>query len=110
MDQMAHQLGDPKVMASFSVAFFDRGHMEEWVKRNLAHQDNFGYGLFSVILKSNNFPIGDSGLERMEIGGLEEVELGYEFRSDYWNQGYCDRSGNRRTGLFIRPIAPFAAD
>jgi len=80
---------DPKVMASFDVASFDRIQLEQWIHRNLIHQNKFGYGLFSVILKMNGLLVGNCGLQRMEIGGVQAVELGYEFRSDYWNQGYA---------------------
>jgi len=80
---------DPKVMASFDAPAFDRNDLERWIQRNLIHQNTFGYGLFSVILKFNDMLIGNCGLQRMEIGGVEVVELGYEFRSDYWNKGYA---------------------
>ena len=33
--------------------------------------------------------IGDCGLEQMEVDGVQAAELGYDFRSDYWNQGYA---------------------
>lgn len=89
IDELVHVFDDPRVMASFDVASFDRRQMEQWVERSIAHQDNYGYGLFSVILKHNGLLIGDCGLERMEIQGVKEVELGYELRSDYWNRGYA---------------------
>ncbi len=89
VDELVQVFADPKVMASFDSSSFDRKQIEQWVERSIAHQDNYGYGLFSVILKSNRLLIGDCGLECMEITGVEEVELGYEFRSDYWNQGYA---------------------
>ena len=80
---------DPKVMASFDAPAFDRSDLERWIQRNLIHQNTFGYGLFSVILKINGLLVGNCGLQRMEIGGVQAVELGYEFRSDYWNKGYA---------------------
>jgi ribosomal-protein-alanine N-acetyltransferase len=80
---------DAKVMALFGVPPFTLGEMEQWVQRNLAHQEANGYGLFSVILKSNGMLIGDCGLERMEIEGTQTVELGFDFRSDHWNHGYA---------------------
>ncbi|HET7035274.1 MAG TPA: GNAT family N-acetyltransferase [Thermomicrobiaceae bacterium] len=78
---------DPRVMASFGVAPFGSEQMEQWVARNLAHQDAHGYGLFSVLLNESGLLIGDCGLTRMELNGASEVELGYDLRSDYWNQG-----------------------
>jgi RimJ/RimL family protein N-acetyltransferase len=89
MDDLLAILADPRVMAAFGVAPFDRAQMERWVQRNLGHQAAHGYGLFSVILKENNILIGDCGLERMEIAGRHEAELGYDFRSDYWNRGFA---------------------
>ncbi len=89
IEDFVRMFADPKVMASFDVASFERSELEQWIQRNLTHQDNFGYGLFSVILKICGLLIGNCGLQRMEIGGVQAVELGYEFRSDYWNEGYA---------------------
>jgi [ribosomal protein S5]-alanine N-acetyltransferase len=78
---------DPKVMASFGVDVFTREQMHRWLQRNLDHQNEFGYGLFSVILKETGELIGDCGLEQMD--DMNAAELGYDFRSDVWNQGYA---------------------
>jgi [ribosomal protein S5]-alanine N-acetyltransferase len=80
---------DPNVMASFGVPPFERPQMEGWVNRNLDHQNQYGYGLFSVIHKDSGVLIGDCGLEVMEVEGQTAAELGYDFRSDYWHQGYA---------------------
>jgi len=80
---------DPKVMASFGGGLFSREDMEHWLKRNLDHQDEFGYGLFSIILKETGELIGDCGLEQMEVEGVRMAELGYDFRSDFWKQGFA---------------------
>jgi RimJ/RimL family protein N-acetyltransferase len=89
VDDLLHIFADPRVMASFGVAPFDRAQMEGWTRRNLDHQAEHGFGLFSVILKANGALIGDCGLEVMEVDGVRAAELGYDFRSDYWNQGYA---------------------
>ena len=63
--------------------------MMRWLQRNLDHQNRYGYGLFSVILKETGELIGDCGLEQMEVEGVQVAELGYDFRSEYWNQGFA---------------------
>ena len=78
---------DPNVMAAFYHPLFTREQMGRWLKRNLDHQAEFGYGLFSVIHKETGELIGDCGLEQMEELGA--AELGYDFRSDFWHQGYA---------------------
>lgn len=87
LDDLLLIFTDSKVMASFGGELFTRTQMERWLQRNLTHQDEFGYGLFSVLLKENKKLIGDCGLEQMEDQGA--AELGYDFRSDFWNQGYA---------------------
>ena len=89
--------------------------MANWVKRNLEHQEIHGYGLFSVILKRTGNLIGNCGLEHMELNGEEVVELGYDFVSHYWNQGYATEAargciryarhelGNNKIHTLIRP-------
>ena len=89
LDQLLGIFGDPKVMASFDSPPFKEQQMEAWLQRNLAHQEKYGYGLFSVILKANDQLIGDCGLEHMEVDGELATELGYDFRGDHWNQGYA---------------------
>ena len=87
IDAMLRIFTDPLVIASFGIPPFERPQMERWVQRNLSHQDEYGYGLFSVILKSNELLVGDCGLEQMDIEGVKVAELGYDFHSDYWHQG-----------------------
>ncbi len=78
---------DPKVMASFGGELFTREQMQRWLDRNLRHQAELGYGLFSIIDKQTGLLIGDCGLEQMEVEGGQAAELGYDLRSDYWRQG-----------------------
>ena len=94
LDGLLKIFGDPRVMASFGADPFNRGQMDHWMQRNLEHQDIHGYGLFSVILKSEGLLIGNCGLEHMELDGDLATELGYDFRSDYWNQGFATEAAS----------------
>ena len=87
IDAMLRIFTDPLVIASFGIPPFDRPQMKQWVQRNLSHQNEFGYGLFSVILRHNNLHIGDCGLEHRDIDGEMVPELGYDLLSDYWHKG-----------------------
>jgi RimJ/RimL family protein N-acetyltransferase len=87
LDDLLLIFGDPKVMAAFDSPPFDREQMQHWLQRNLQHQAQYGYGLFSVILKASGQLVGDCGLEVMELEGAQVAELGYDFRSDCWGQG-----------------------
>lgn len=89
IDDLLRIFTDKNVMKSFDLQVFSREQMKEWVDRNLNHQNMYGYGLFSVILKSNQELIGDCGLEHTAFEGQPCVEIGYDFLSNYWNQGYA---------------------
>jgi len=89
VDDLLHVFGDPKVMAAFGTAPFNRKQMERWIKRNLEHQNRHGYGLFSVILRSEGLLVGDCGFDHMVVDGIQITELGYDFGSDHWNQGFA---------------------
>src|SRR5215213_1828066 len=92
VDALLCIFADPNVMAAFQTPPFDRAQMTQWLQRNLDHQIAHGYGLFSVILKADSVLIGDCGLELIDVDGTQVAELGYDFRSDYWNQGYASEA------------------
>lgn len=80
---------DENVMKSFNLLSFSQQQMQIWMDRNLTHQKKYGYGLYSVFLRFNQELIGDCGLEHTEFEGKPCVEIGYDFLSKYWNQGYA---------------------
>ncbi len=115
IDPLLEVFGDPKVMESFNEPPFNREQMAGWVERNLKHQEKHGYGLFSVVLKSEGKLIGDCGLEHMELGGEQVVELGYDIASQYWNQGIATEAASAVrdhafTELGLKEIVSFIRD
>ena len=88
-DALLQIFTDPKVMAAFGGELFTPAQMHDWLDRNLEHQAQFGYGLFSVVRKADGRLIGDCGMEQMTVDGRVVAELGYDLRSDVWNQGFA---------------------
>lgn len=93
-DALLEIFTDPRVMASFDSVPFTPTQMQQWLQRNLDHQAQFGYGLFSVIERASGRLIGDCGLEQMEVEGQAVAELGYDLRSDVWNQGFATEAAS----------------
>lgn len=85
---------DPNVMEAFALTSFSREQMDAWVNRNIQHQESYGYGLFSVILNSSGELIGDCGLENTTFEDVPRVEIGYDFLSRFWNQGYATEAAS----------------
>ena len=93
---------DPKVLTAFSQDSFSREQMQGWIDRNLDHQRRYGYGLFAVILKTTGELIGNCGLEHSDYRDTPCVELGYDFLSRHWNQGYATEAALTDSGLLHR--------
>ena len=85
---------DKNVLNAFNVTALNGEQIKTWLNRNLQHQKKYGYGLFSVLLKKNNEVIGDCGLEHTDFRGTSCVEIGYDFLSKYWNQGYATEASS----------------
>jgi len=49
-----------------------------------------GFGLYLVLLKESNEPIGMAGLIKRDA--LEDVDVGYAFLPRYWSKGYAIES------------------
>jgi GrpB-like predicted nucleotidyltransferase (UPF0157 family)/RimJ/RimL family protein N-acetyltransferase len=56
---------------------------------NLMQWKQNGFGLWMFYLKHTNEWVGRSGLRRVEVGGHEEIELGYALMPEFWNKGFA---------------------
>ena len=54
---------------------------------NLRQWKENGFGLWMFYLKDTNEWVGRGGIRRVEVGGHEEIELGYALMPQFWNQG-----------------------
>jgi ribosomal-protein-alanine N-acetyltransferase len=81
-------LSDPETMRFYPMSF-DLASVSDWIARNRARYANDGYGLWAMILQSTGDLIGDCGLVRQSIDGVDEIEIGYHVRRDLWGQGFA---------------------
>jgi RimJ/RimL family protein N-acetyltransferase len=56
----------------------------EW---NLQQWKENGFGLWLFYLKDTKEWVGRAGLRRVEVGGHEEIEIGYALMPQFWNLG-----------------------
>jgi len=105
-DALATILSDPQTMRYYPAPF-DRAAVADWIQRNRTRYANDGYGLWAMILNSTHELIGDCGLVRQSVDGVDEIEIGYHVRRDLWGQGYATEAarGCREYGF-----ATLAAD
>ncbi len=94
VDALAAVLGDPVAMRYYPAAF-TRGQVEGWIQWSLKNYEDFGYGLWAVVLKGSQECVGDCGLTWQRVGYSEErqLEVGWHIRRDLWNRGLATEAG-----------------
>ena len=106
-DALARVICDRETMR-FYPAPFDRPGADEWIVRNRRRYEEFGLGLWAVVLKSTGEMIGDCGITVQEVDGEGLHEIGYHVRRDLWGQGLATEAARAcRDYGFARLDAPF---
>lgn len=81
-------LQDEKAMYAYEGAFGD-DEAQEWLDRQIARYQKWGFGLWAVILKETDEMIGQCGLTMQPWKETEVLEIGYLFQRLYWHKGYA---------------------
>jgi [ribosomal protein S5]-alanine N-acetyltransferase len=95
LDALAMILCDPETMRYYPVSF-DRAACVDWIQRNRSRYTDDGYGLWAMILNSTGELIGDCGLVRQSVDGIDEIEIGYHVRRDQWGHAYASEAAQAR--------------
>lgn len=85
---LAKILQDQATMFAYEHAFSDE-EVQNWLTKQLANYQQFGYGLWAVVLKTTGELIGQCGLTPQPVHDRTVVEIGYLLRRDCWHQGYA---------------------
>ncbi len=87
-DALCKILQDGKAMYAYEGAFND-DEVKEWLDRQIARYQKWGFGLWAVILKETDEMIGQCGLTMQPWKETEVLEIGYLFQRMYWHNGYA---------------------
>ena len=79
-----HQDGD--VMATLGGVRSEE-RTREFLRTNLSHWDQHGFGLWLFRAASARSFVGRGGLRHVYIGGHDEVELAYAVMPEFWGRG-----------------------
>lgn len=84
-------LKDDETMYAYEGAFSD-DEVREWLDRQIARYQKWGFGLWAVILKDTNEMIGQCGLTMQNWKDVEVLEIGYLFERAHWHKGYASEA------------------
>ena len=75
-------LSDAETMKHYPAPF-DEEKVRQWLEWNLENYQNYGFGLWAVILKEENRLIGDCGMAMQCVHGKMLPEIGYHIHRGY---------------------------
>jgi RimJ/RimL family protein N-acetyltransferase len=81
-------LQDEETMQAYNGAFTD-AETQDWLDRQIKRYEEYGFGLWAVVLKETNEMIGQCGLTMQPWCDKQVLEIGYLFQRRYWHQGYA---------------------
>lgn len=81
-------LSDAKTMEHYPKPF-DEERVRGWIRWNIENYENYGFGLWVVVLKETGKLIGDCGITMQTINGKIKPEIGYHIHKDCQRKGYA---------------------
>ena len=85
---MAEMLADAEVMRYYPRRL-TRELSSDWIARQRARYQDDGYGLWLAEQRDTGDPVGQMGLVRQNIDGVDECEIGYLIHRPFWRQGFA---------------------
>ena len=87
-DSLCKILKDEETMYAYEGAFNDT-EVQEWLDRQIARYQKYGFGLWAAVVKESGKMIGQCGLTMQPWKDKELLEIGYLFQREYWHRGYA---------------------
>ena len=69
-----------------------------YLATNMAHWDAHGYGLWAMRTKDGAFA-GRAGIRHILVDGVDEIEIAYTFKRDFWGQGLASEIAGALTEI-----------
>lgn len=87
-DALCKILQDEETMYAYEGAFSDE-ETQEWLDRQIGRYNEYGFGLWAVVLKETGEMIGQCGLTIQPWNDRLVLEIGYLLQKAYWHKGYA---------------------
>ena len=91
LDFVAAMLAHPEVMR-FYPKQYSREEAQAWIERQVQRYAEHGHGLWLVVERGSETPVGQVGLMMQEVEGTSEPEIGYLVHRPFWRRGYASEA------------------
>lgn len=89
LDALCKIMCDEEVMRAAYESAFSIEEVQGWLNRHLKRYEDYGFGLWAIVLRETNEMIGQCGLTMQGWRDKEILEIGYLFQKAYWHKGYA---------------------
>ena len=103
LDDLLEIWGDPETMRFFPSTL-DRQATRDLIERNRKRYEQYGFGRWAVILRSEQKLAGECGLAILDVDGIDELELGYCFNRKYWGRGLATEAARACMDFAFEPL------
>ena len=91
LDALATLMADQDQMA-FYPAPRTRDEAKAWIDRNIGLYKENGFGFWLMEAIAGRDFLGYCGIRPLPIEGIQEVEMGWHTRKEFWGQGHATES------------------
>jgi len=102
--EIARMHQDPDVMEHLG-GVRNAEQTEEYLERNLAHWDRYGYGLWMLRRPEGGELVGRAVLRHLTLEDRDELETGYAFYRPYWGRGLATEVARRCVRMAFEILA-----
>lgn len=88
LDDACAIYGDARVMRFIPCGALDREQTQRLVQRMIEKDEEYGYGIWPVVHKSDHRVIGECGVTQIP-GHEPDIEIAWIFNAAYHGQGYA---------------------
>jgi RimJ/RimL family protein N-acetyltransferase len=114
LDFIAGMLANPDVMEFFERTY-SRDEAAAWIEKQQARYATDGHGYWIAEDGKSKQPIGQAGLLKIELDGVDEIGLGYLIHRPFWGRGLATEAaaacrdyafGHLAAARLVCPIRP----
>jgi [ribosomal protein S5]-alanine N-acetyltransferase len=86
LDFVAAMLADPEVMRYYPKTY-SRAESQEWLDRQRTRYLRDGHALWLACAREGGEPVGQVGVVRQHVNGVDHTEVGYLLAHAFWGRG-----------------------
>lgn len=113
LDFVAEMLADAEVMRYYPRRL-TRDLSADWIARQMERYEKDGHGIWLAVERTTGRLVGQVGLVRRSVNGVDECEVNYLMHHAFWRQGFAAEAalacrdhafsplGKRRVIAFVR--------